>query len=222
MENHDKLVARFLEFACWDHHVHGKGDHRLYDCAAQRLLGQHPEIARDSIYTAVVCGDLHEVRRIIAERPEAAREPGGSRGWTPLLYLCYARFSHSATIENATSIARALLDHGANPNDFYMAGDASYSALVGTAGEGEQDSPRQPQATELFQLLLERGAEPFDIQVLYNTHFHGDMIWWLNLIYDHSLKTGRAEVWTDPAWSMLDMGGYGPGAHFILNTAIEK
>ena len=78
---HKDLVATFLECACWDHHVHGKGDHRMYDCAAQRHLAQHPEIAGDSLYTAVVCGDLAEVQRILVERPEAANEPGGARGW---------------------------------------------------------------------------------------------------------------------------------------------
>ena len=103
-----------------------------------------------------------------------------------------------------------------------MAGDSSYTALVGVAGEGEQDSPRQPQAEALFQLLLERGAEPFDIQVLYNTHFSGDMIWWLELVYAHTVTQGRKAAWDDPNWSMLDMGGYGPGAYFILNAAVAK
>jgi ankyrin repeat protein len=217
-----ELVAAFLGFACWDHHVHGKGEHAMQDRGAQRLLAQHPELARDSLYPAVVCGDLNELERILAERPAAATEPGGPRGWTPLLYLCYARFSHQPTIDNAVAIARALLDRGANPNDFYMAGDAKYTALVGVAGEGEQDSPRQPRAEALFQLLLERGAEPFDIQVLYNTHFSGDMLWWLELIHAHTLKMGRTAEWSDPGWSMLDMGGYGPGAYFILKTAIAK
>ena len=55
---HVERVGRFLQFACWDHHVHGKGDHRMYDRAAQRLLTQYPELATDSIYTAVVAGDL--------------------------------------------------------------------------------------------------------------------------------------------------------------------
>ena len=82
---HAERVATFLSFACWDHHVHGGGDHRMCDRAAMRLLAQHPEIAHDSIYTAVVCGELDDVRRIVAARPEAAREPGGPRGWTPLL-----------------------------------------------------------------------------------------------------------------------------------------
>ena len=215
-------VATFLQFACWDHHVHGKGDHRMHDRAAQRLLRQHPEIARDSIYTAIVCGDLMEVERILAERPEAATEAGGSRGWPPLLYLCFTRFTHAPTIDNALAIARALLDRGADPNSYYKAGDSRYSALVGVAGEGEQDSPRQPYAQALFQLLLERGAEPFDIQVLYNTHFSGDMIWWLELVYAHTVKQGRKAAWDDPNWSMLDMGGYGPGAYFILNAALAK
>ena len=215
-------VATFLEFACWDHHVHGKGDHRLCDRAAQRLLAQHPEIARDSLFTAIVCGDVGHVQRLLDERPDAAREPGGARGWPPLLYLCYTRFSHAPAIEHAVAIGRLLLDRGANPNDFYMAGDSHYTALVGAAGEGEQDSPRQPQGQALFRLLLERGAEPFDIQVLYNTHFSGDVLWWLELIHEHTRNTNRREAWLDPQWSMLDMGPYGSGARFLLSRAIEK
>ena len=81
--------------------------------------------------------------------------PRGSRGWTPILYLAYTRFSHPPVIEHALDIARLLLDRGADPNDFYMAGDARYSVLTGVAGEGEQDSPRQPYAPQLFDLLLQ-------------------------------------------------------------------
>ncbi len=217
-----KIVAAFLGFACWDHHVHGKGDHRRCDRAAARLLAQHPEIARDSIYTAVVCGDLDELRRLIAARPEAARESGGPRGWTPLLYLCYTRFTHQPTIDHAVAIGQMLLDAGANADDFYMAGSARYSALVGAAGEGEQDSPRQPQGTALFELLLERGADPFDMQVLYNTHFSGDVLWWLELIWKHTEGTARAAAWADPEWRMLDMGNYGTGARFLISLAERK
>ncbi len=219
---HAERVATFLEFACWDHHVHGRGDHRMHDRAAARLLEQHPEIVCDSIYTAAVCGELEEVHRILAERPAAACESGGARGWTPLLYLCYARFSYPPTIENALAIAGALLDHGANPNDYDMAGDSHYTALVGAAGEGEQDSPRQPQGPALFQLLLERGAEPFDVQVLYNTHFSGDVLWWLEMVYAHTMKIGRTAEWADPDWKMLDMGAYGCGARFLLGIALRK
>ena len=219
---HEERVATFLEFACWDHHTHGKGDHRMHDRAAQRLLAQHPEIARDSIYTAIVSGDLPEVERVLAERPAAARESGGPRGWAPILYSAFTRCTHPAVLEHGVAIGRILLEHGANPNDFYMAGDARYSALTGVAGEGEQDSPRQPYASEYFALLLEHGAEPFDIQVLYDTHFSGDILWWLELVHAHTMKTERRIAWDDPDWPMLDMGGYGSGARFLLETALEK
>ena len=218
----DSIVSTFLEFACWDHHTHGTADHRMHDRAAQRLLAQHPAIARHSLYTAVVCGEIDEVARIVRGRSAAAREPGGARGWTPLLYLAYTRFTHPRTLDNALEIARLLIDHGANPNDFYMAGDSEYSCLVGAAGEGEQSSPRQPYATALYTLLLERGAGPYDIQVLYNTHFSGDMLWWLEPTYQRSLATGRKADWDDPHWHMLDMGGYGTGAHFVLKVALEN
>jgi len=168
-----EIVAAFLGFACWDHHVHGKGVHGRCDRAAGRLLAQHPEIARDSIYTAVVCGQRDEVGRLIAANPEVACASGGTRGWTPLLYLCYTRFTHQPAIDSAVAIGRMLLDAGANPNDFYMAGSARYTALVGVAGEGEQDSPRQPQGAalplpgkladgvpEAFDKLLIRGLHP--------------------------------------------------------------
>jgi ankyrin repeat protein len=216
------VIARFLQFACWDHHTHGTADHRMYDRAAQRILAQHPDIARHSLYTAIVCGNVREIERILSAQPEAAREAGGSRGWTPILYLSYTRFTYKATLDNALDIARLLLDHGANPNDFYMAGDSEYSCLVGAAGEGEQNSPRQPYAEKLYELLLERGAGPYDIQVLYDTHFSGGMLWWLELTYRRSLALGLKADWDDPDWSMLDMGGYGPGAAFVLGVAVRK
>ena len=103
-----------------------------------------------------------------------------------------------------------------------MAMDAAYTALVGAVGEGEQEAPRQPYGQELFELLLECGAEPFDIQVLYNTHFTGDMLWWLELVYKHTINTPRGAAWSDPDWTMFDMGGYGSGARFFLEFALRK
>src|SRR5205807_6367200 len=185
-------------------------------------LKQHPEIARASLYTAVVCGELEEVERILAEQPGAALKRGGSREWEPLLYLCYARVPVPPAQDQALAIARALLDRGANPNAYYMAGDAPYTALVGVAGEGEQDAPPHVHREAFYQLLLERGAGPYDIQVLYNTHFHGDVLWWLKLTYAHAVSTGHGADWENPDWPMLDMGGYGSGARFLLWTAIDK
>lgn len=212
----------FLRFACWDQYVHGISDHRMYDAAAQRLLGLHPDIAHHSIYTAVVCGDVNEVRRQLTEDPEAATRAGGPRGWTPILYLAFTRLTSQPAIDNAVAIGTALLDAGANPNDSYPAGGVPYSVLTGVAGGGEQDCPRQPQSADLFALLLARGAEPFDAQVLYNTFLHNDLLWWLELVYTSTSEGDRAAAWQDPSWSMFDMGGYGNGARFILELAIRR
>ena len=67
----DKLVDRFLEYACPDHHVRGRPSHRIARHAASRILAQHPEIARANLYTAVVCGEIEEVERQLRQRPQA-------------------------------------------------------------------------------------------------------------------------------------------------------
>jgi len=215
-------VAHFLEFACWDHTVHGRGSYAMTESAALRIVQKHPEIARNGLSAAVVCGELAAVERILAKQPELATQPGGSRRWEPLLYLCYGRVALDAVRDKAVAIARLLLDRGANPNAYYPAGDAIYSTLVGIAGEGEQDASPHPMREPLYQLLIERGAELYDIQVLYNTHFHGDVLWWLELTHAHAARTGRLKDWANPDWPMFSMGGYGSGARFLLSIAIHK
>ncbi|MEO7501227.1 MAG: ankyrin repeat domain-containing protein [Gemmatimonadaceae bacterium] len=237
-----EVVHWFLENACPDHHVRGGPAHVMARHTAMRILERYPEIARDSVHTAVVCGELAEVERLLAERPQLALEksseatpdrsgPGGAgdlfrnigpKGWDPLLYLSFTRLPREATNDNAVAIARALLDAGADPNAYFMAGDSRYTPLVGVIGEGEEDRPPHPQRYALVRLLLERGAEPYDIQVVYNTHFHGDVLWLLKLIHEYSLKAGREADWADPEWSMLDMGGYGTGARWFLNIALKN
>jgi hypothetical protein len=221
---HAESVAQFLVNACPDWRIGGRARRSMAQQAALRILARHPAIAHDSIYTAVVCGELEDVDRILAERPQAASEPGGARGWSPLLYLCNARIPLAAARDNGMAIARLLLDHGADPNAYYPGGDPAihYTALCGVAGEGEEDGEPHPQRDAIARLLLERGAEPYDIQVLYNTHFHGDVVWLLELIYEYSVKRGRQADWADPNWSMLDMGGYGPGAHYLLGVAVRN
>jgi uncharacterized protein len=230
-----ELVNSFLEYASADPILaNGPADHASRSQAALRILRRYPEIARDSIHTAVVCGDVEEVERVLAERPEAASEPGGpirkrhirerESLWTPLLRLCYGRLPIAAASNNAVAIARALLDHGADPNDYFEAGThpCRYTALCGVAGEGEDDAPPHPHKEELARLLLERGAEPYDIQLQYNTHFHGEILWYMELMYEFSVKAGRQADWDDPNWSMLDHGPYGRGARYSLGIAVAK
>jgi hypothetical protein len=53
-------------------------------------------------------------------------------------------------------------------------------------------------------------------------HFSGDVLWWLTLVYEHTIRTPRAAAWNDPDWPMFDMGNYGFGARFLLETAVKK
>jgi uncharacterized protein len=229
-----ELVDQFLEYACADPILNnGPAAHLRRERAALRILTRYPQIAHSNIHTAVVCGDLEEVERILRDRPEAAIEPGGpqrrrhlSRNeklWTPLLHLCYGRLPTPAASRHSAAIAEALLDAGANPNDYFEVGShpCRYTALCGVAGEGEDDAPPQPQKEALARLLMERGAEPYDIQVFYNTHFHSEILWLMELVYEFSVKAGRLADWEDPEWSMIDMGGYDLGARYLLLNAIK-
>lgn len=242
-QTHAERVAQFLAYACPDHHIRGGIAHIMARNAAMRLLKSDPEIARANLYTACVCGEIDVVKRILSERPTAVSEKHapsgtdrsgvgssedifsdklGSKNWEPLLYLCFARVPIAAAEENTVAIARALLDCGANPNVYFMAGNSRYTPLVGVIGEGEENRLPHSQRDALAALLLERGANPFDIQVIYNLHFQNNLLWYLKLIYQTSIRTGRRHVWDDPDWSMLGMGGYGCGARFLLTIAIRQ
>jgi uncharacterized protein len=236
------IVSRFLDNACPDHHVRGGGDHVRAEYTALRLLERYPEIARADFYTAVVCGDIDAVNGALATDPgwatRANGEPSpersdvggegdllkgdwGPKGWEPLSYLCFTRLSLPTVSGNAVAIARALLDHGADPNVYFMAGNSQYTPLVGAIGEGEEARPPHQQRDTFVKLLLDRGAHPYDMQVLYNIGFNGNVVWFLETIYAHSVQTGRGSDWTDPEWPMLGMGGYGSGARWHLNVAID-
>ena len=229
---HPERVASFLRMACLDWRV-GGSDRARHSHAATRLLKLHPEIARENIYTAIACGEIEEVERLLAERPAAAAEPGGPRNWPPLLYLCSTRLSEpGAWSDHAVALARALLDRGADPNVYHPGGDPSihYTALACIAGRGEEQAAVHPRARELAALLLERGAEPYDVQLLYNV-FAGhashpllnddDFVWWLDLMRRESLKRGRSADWNDPTWQMFEVGGYGGGAWYLLHNALK-
>ena len=237
---HGKRVQWFLENACPDHHVRGRASHARAESTAMRLLARDPNIAHDSFCTEVVCGNLSDVERVLARRPLAAsalcetpdpkREEAagddwlkdlGPKGWQPLLYVCSTRLSLQSVAENSIAIAGMLLAHGADPNIFFMAGSSKYTPLVAAIGEGEEQRPPHQRRDELVRLLLGRGAEPYDIQVVYNIHFRGDVLWFLQLIYDRAVAIGRKADWDDPDWRMLDMGGYGSGAHWHLNIAVR-
>ena len=104
-----------------------------------------------------------------------------------------------------------------------MAGDSRYTPLVGAIGMGEEARPPHAQAAPLARLLLEHGADPYDLQVIYNIAMsRTDVRWVLELLHTHCIRTGREADWNDPEWRMFDMGDYGSGARWLLGHAVAE
>jgi uncharacterized protein len=201
----EKLAPIFLEEACihygirpdtstWDRLYQ---DHPSRWQYAARILAKHPEIARHSIHTAAVCGDLAAVQRMLAERPTAARARGGLHNWEPLLFVCYSRLPIREASDNAVAIARSLIDAGASVQ-VRLSGDSSnlFGPLTGAIGDGEFSQPPHPQAAALAAFLIEQGADPYDAQAMYNTSLERDDVFWLDFLYERSARLGETGKWT--------------------------
>ncbi|HKQ59820.1 MAG TPA: ankyrin repeat domain-containing protein [Candidatus Polarisedimenticolaceae bacterium] len=147
--------AEFLEAAVW----HGSLER------AAAILAEHPEIASGDIYTAAVLGDDAAVRRFLAADPKLATAKSGAHGWEPLSYLCLSKYLRldPARSDGFVRAATALLDAGADANTgFWTTGEHPEfeTALYGAAGVAHHP--------ELTRLLLERGADPNDVEVAYH------------------------------------------------------
>jgi ankyrin repeat protein len=164
-------VDVFIRLACLTYtDVHPSPDR------ARRLLADHLEIARSSIYTAAAAGDLAAVRAMLDLEPGLLNAKGGSLHWEPLLYACYSRLPSDPT-HSTLDVARLLLSRGADPNaGFLYEGRYAFTALTGAFGRGEDwpNQPPHPDCEPLARLLLEAGADPNDAQALYNRHFKSD------------------------------------------------
>ena len=57
--------------------------------------------------------------------------------------------------------------------------------------------------------ILDFGANPYDIQVVYDLGFNAEYLWWLPMIHAHAVKTGRGDDWRDPEWTMLNPDSVG-------------
>jgi len=168
------------------------GDTRI----ARRILDLYPDIARHSLFTAVTCGDVVEVERRLARDPKAATRIGGRLNWTALAYVAYGRLD----AENALAIARLLLDAGADPNFQFDDGWGSpFKILTGAIWLGEQHRPSHPQGEALVDLLVAAGADPFDLQALYNIACVPGDAGWYELLWRHCEARGTAHKWSDPA-----------------------
>jgi len=187
--------------------------------AAARILARYPDIRSATFYIATATEDFDTLKRRLAADPAAAKRRGGPFDWEPLLYLAYARLADADA--PAIDIARLLLDHGANPNAQLVDDwDNPFTALTGVIGEGEGDKPPHPQALALATLLIERGANPFDTQALYNTSITRDDTTWLEFLWAQCEARGAADAWL--AVPQPRLGGNVPlnALDYLLGNAV--
>jgi ankyrin repeat protein len=182
------------------------------------LLARHPEIARDSIHTAVAAGDIDAVRAFLQNDPRLADRRGGPDNWTPLLRLAYTRLPTGPARTNAVEIARLLLDNGADPRASWSDGQNAFTALTGVIGGGEAGQSPHPQAEALARLLIERGADPLDGQALYNTSLGADDTFWLDLLWAESERCGETARWRQESTPEVN----GAPLDYLLGNAVPK
>lgn len=224
---HSERVEEFLEHAIlnygippgapkWDPTYPDHPSRREY---AARILNKHPEIVRGSIHAAVLSGDVAEVQRLIKQDQRAVSLKGGARQWEPLLYLAYGRLPVEPAMENAATIAALLLEHGADPRVRMTDGTNPFTAVTGFIGEGERtpaEVPPHPHAARLVRLLIERGADSFDTQALYNTSLWHDRAEWLEILHDYDERSGTSARWTE------SRNGQPSQLDYLLGNAVDR
>ncbi len=114
----------------------------------------------------------------------------------------------NVTEAKTVASARALLDHGADPNVGYLwhGMPSPFTALTGTFGEGELGpvrQPRHPHSIALARALLEAGADANDPQALYNRMF-GDDDDHLVLLFEFGLGRGNGGPWRERLGDAID------------------
>ena len=196
----DARADELLRLACLNYGA----DSRARWERSRRLVADHPQLSRRSLFTAAAVGDVAAAGEILARDAAAASVEGGPFRWPPLLYLTYSRFElpgdTAGAGRDAVAVARKLLEHGADPNaGFLWDGLPSpFTALTGVFGRGEQAAPPHRDELTLARVLLEAGAEANDSQTIYNRgagDIARDDTDFLELLLDFGLGRGDGGPW---------------------------
>ena len=147
---------------------------------------------------------------------EAAQRTGGPRAWTALAHVTYGRLDEV----NALTVAQRLLDAGADPNARFDDGWGSpFKILTGAIRLGEGARPSHPQAEALVELLIAAGADPYDLQALYNVSIVGEDLHWYEVLWRHCEAQGTLGKWRASAPGTL----YGKSMlDYLLGNAIGQ
>lgn len=148
--------AAFIEAAVW----HGALDR------AEALLTAHPDLRSSDIHTSAILGDAEAVGRFLARDAAEARATSPPYGGNALVYLALSKYLRLQPERGEAFLhaATALLDAGADPNSgFWTTGPHPEfeTALYGAAGVAHHGP--------LTRLLLERGADPNDVEAVYHS-----------------------------------------------------
>jgi hypothetical protein len=184
-------AGEFLALACL--RFGGDDEPARWEQAA-RVLAAHPELTRSSIYVAAAAADETSVRALLTADPALARREGGPYGWEPLLYLASARHDPRISQEDTLGTARALLEHGADPDAGYLWHGLYPPYTAAACALGSHDEDEHPHAFALAGLLLTAGANANDGQLLYDRQFGRDDRH-LVLLFEHGLGGGDGGPW---------------------------
>ncbi|MGH9162031.1 MAG: ankyrin repeat domain-containing protein, partial [Vicinamibacteraceae bacterium] len=169
---------------------------------AERLLALHPRIAGANLHTALLLGDVEAVESRLAQNPSLATEPGGPRGWEPLLYVCHNSLGRAPVSrpDGLVAIARHLLALGADPNTRFP---WLHHGVRRAALSGATFATR---LLPLAELLLESGADPNDGVTLPIAAGAGDLSV-LELLRAHGADVNQAWA-TDGASALYSILGW--------------
>jgi len=171
IDNSKHSTAREDAVPRWLHKVYGHDNHRPDPVLAARMLAERPDLGEGDVMLTCATGNETALRRAIAADPACVN--GINTSWycpdckQPLDMPALVAVTHSSLVrlpdfrDRLLRRARLLLDAGADPNQSWLSGKSSLSALYGAAGKNHNAG--------LTRMLLEAGANPNDGESLYHS-----------------------------------------------------